>query len=918
MVNALRQFIDSRLAPPARRRTHRWVVALIALSVLAQYPIQAAQSPTVEAQIRDSEAHILQLGKAIDVEVKSLADIVGDYSTWDDVYRYAGGARKLFPGEALLAPALSRLSIASIVVLDSTFQQKLSLAISTSPLQQTMTAADPTLITVIRNAVAAGRLIAATDKIHGITRTNEGLALFVVRPILQTKNLGTPNGWLLMSRHLKQQSLKDAERYLFKPVTTISEQDFASDKLPAEVTKWLQDFAAPTPTMSVIQGTELTSWFALRDVSNRPVWLAYISSDLGAAAASASPSLGNSHGRPDSASALGTVATALGCIALITASIVLFRRRKWPFQSVTSAGSSVYDMAADGVAVVSTATGRILSCNPGLQTMVGLANADVHGQFLGQFLCDPEHSRDVLKTALTRATASVGMDMILVRKDGTRLDVDVNCAPVPNTTPTQVIFYIRDLSLRRKAQTAMLATQERLDKLANHDPLTGLPNRMFLQNHLPKAIERATQSKHILAVLFLDLDRFKHINDSRGHEVGDKLLQEIARRIAAAVRPSDIVVRMGGDEFIVILEPLKDLSQIEGLATRINETLSAPVVIDGRAVVATVSIGISVFPRDGATMLELLKHSDTAMYQAKDRGRNNFQLFSPQMDRALKRRVAIESNLRAALKMNHLEVHYQPIVDIQGLKICALEALLRWKHPTHGWISPDDFISIAEETGLIIPIGEFVFQRVAADICAWRKAEVPLVPVSINISATQLERGNIKSVIQRLMSQFQIDSDLLQLELTEGSLFEKRTGTMRNDAIDNLRDLGVKIAIDDFGTGYSSLSYLKSWRVDALKIDRSFVRDIATDLSDHAIISAIIAMARSLNIQVIAEGIEGWQQFEMLRTMGCHKGQGYLFAKPCTATEAQKLLTMQTLNLVNAARHPMSDDLGLGLDLTGS
>jgi diguanylate cyclase (GGDEF)-like protein/PAS domain S-box-containing protein len=917
MVSALRQLPPRRPASVACGLLRQLGVALILWTSLAVTAQQAAQPPAVTAQVRDSEAHILQLQRALELEYSALAEVVGDYSTWDDVYRFAGGARKTFPGEALLAPALSRLSITSILVLDSTFQQKLSLAVTGSPLRQERTQADPTLIAFIRNAVARGTLATANDHAQGIVRSGDDLALFVVRPILQSGQLsGTPNGWLLMSRHLTDQTLKNAERFLYKPVTIVKGKDLANATLPALVAHWLQERSTAASVVSTIDGATLTTWYALRDFQHAPVWLAYLSSDI-ATQVVPPPQTKPALLSPSGSHWLFFIAgLSLAALTLLALSRIPNRKRHWPFRQSVAETQCHYSLAVDGVAVVSTATGRIVDSNPGLHDMIGLPKADIHGQHLGQFLCDPDHSSDVLKTALTRDSTSVGLDMILVRKDGTRLDVDVNCSPVPNTTPTQVTFYIRDLTLRRKAQSAMMATQERLDKLANHDPLTGLPNRMFLQNHLPKAIERATQSKHILAVLFLDLDRFKHINDSRGHEVGDKLLQEIARRITAAVRPSDIVVRMGGDEFIVILEPLKDLSQIEGLATRINETLSAPVLIDGRAVVATVSIGISVFPRDGATMLELLKHSDTAMYQAKDRGRNNFQLFSPQMDRALKRRVAIELNLRAALKMDHLEVHYQPIVDIQSLKICSLEALLRWKHPTHGWISPVDFISIAEETGLIIPIGEFVFQRVAADICAWRKAEVPLVPVSINISATQLERGNVKAVIQRLMSQFQIDSDLLQLELTEGSLFEKRTGTMRNDAIDNLRDLGVKIAIDDFGTGYSSLSYLKSWHVDALKIDRSFVRDIVTDLSDHAIISAIIAMARNLNIQVIAEGIEGWQQLEMLRTMGCQKGQGYLFAKPCSATEAQKLLTKQTLNLVNVAPQAESDDLGL--DLTGS
>src|SRR4051794_14571313 len=299
----------------------------------------------------------------------------------------------------------------------------------------------------------------------------------------------------------------------------------------------------------------------------------------------------------------------------------------------------------------------------------------------------------------------------------------------------------------------------------------------------------------MLAVLFLDLDRFKHINDSRGHEVGDKLLQEIAKRVRAAVRPADIVVRMGGDEFVVVLHRVTSTEEVAGAATRINEVLAAPVMIDGRALVATVSIGVSLFPRDGATMGELLKHSDTAMYQAKDLGRNNFQVFSPQMDRSLKERVAIESSLRAGLKLQQFDVHYQPIIDIESRRVAGLEALLRWKHPVQGYLSPERFIGVAEETGLIIPLGQFVLDRLGQDVNSWREQGAHLVPVSMNVSAVQLERTKLRELIQQAMERYRIGPQLIALELTEGSLFESRTNEFREDALATLRDLGVKIAI---------------------------------------------------------------------------------------------------------------------------
>jgi EAL domain-containing protein (putative c-di-GMP-specific phosphodiesterase class I) len=291
-------------------------------------------------------------------------------------------------------------------------------------------------------------------------------------------------------------------------------------------------------------------------------------------------------------------------------------------------------------------------------------------------------------------------------------------------------------------------------------------------------------------------------------------------------------------------------------------------------------------------MVELLKHSDTAMYQAKDRGRNNVQMFSHAMNRKLKHRVAVEASLREALRLKQLDVHYQPFVNLVTRKIVGLEALMRWSHPVHGMIPADQFIPVAEETGLIVPMGNFVLHRTLQTMSAWRKAGIPLVPVSLNVAPAQLQRGELQSTISTLLKSHNLRPEMLQLEMTERGMFDSHVpaGENRQDTMARLRDLGVKIAIDDFGTGYSSLSYLKHWRVDALKIDRSFVRDLVTDSSDLAIVSAIIAIARHLEIQVIAEGIEGYQQAEILRRLGCPVGQGFLFARPMPADECMKLL----------------------------
>jgi diguanylate cyclase (GGDEF)-like protein len=459
--------------------------------------------------------------------------------------------------------------------------------------------------------------------------------------------------------------------------------------------------------------------------------------------------------------------------------------------------------------------------------------------------------------------------------------------------------------LRRKIEAQLLEKQQRLDRLAHHDQLTGLPNRLFLTAHLPAAIEEARRRKTALAVLFIDLDRFKHVNDTYGHEVGDKLLQAVAQRIKDAVRSEDIVVRMGGDEFVVVLNQVRNTDQVNETAARITASLNTPLDIDGKPLVTTASVGVSMFPRDGEDVGALLRHSDTAMYQAKDRGRNNFQVFSPVMDRQLKERVAIEASLRTALESkSQLDVHYQPLVDIETRRVVTLEALVRWQHPSDGYVAPERFIPVAEETGLIAALGDFVLERVIEDMVRWRKAgHTVLVPVAINVSPGHLARRDLRQRVLELTQAHALSPAMLQIELTEGAMFEQvesrqgRKGAAGADAINDLRALGVRVVIDDFGTGYSSLSYLKRWRVDALKIDRSFIRDLVTDSSDHAIVGAIIAMAQHLKIRVIAEGVEGWPQLETLRKLGCRYAQGYLFSEPVPAERCREFLNGRRLGL---------------------
>ena len=565
--------------------------------------------------------------------------------------------------------------------------------------------------------------------------------------------------------------------------------------------------------------------------------------------------------------------------------------------------------------VVDPVSGRIVAANPAALRSLGYSLDEVRAKpFTELFSAEGVEAANMVGK-LREATNRAPLEMWQHAPDGSKRPVEAACYNLELAERQVLAVAVHDVSDRRAAQTQLLEKHQELDRLAHHDHLTGLPNRLYLAAHLPDALAQAKRRNSALAVLFLDLDRFKHINDSRGHETGDKLLKTVAQRIRSTMRNEDLVVRMGGDEFVVVMRDVQSTEQVKDAATRINTALTAPMVVDGRTLVTTVSIGVALYPHDGSDMGELLRHSDTAMYQAKDRGRNNFQLFSQSMDKRLKERIAIESSLRTALESRQLDVHYQPIVEVESHKVVALEALLRWKHPNHGYVRPERFVTVAEEAGLIVPIGDFVLQRVFEDMMRWRQSGSDLVPVAINVSAVQLQRSNLAESISRLSKQHGMEPSLLQVELTESAVFERREGRSHEasqDAVARLRELGVHIAIDDFGTGYSSLSYLKRWRVDTLKIDRSFVRDLVTDMSDLAIVSAIIAMARHLHIQVVAEGIEGWQQLEKLRTLGCTYAQGFLFARPAPAEDCTRYLSNVPLDLTQ--RLPALDRL----EATGS
>ena len=434
--------------------------------------------------------------------------------------------------------------------------------------------------------------------------------------------------------------------------------------------------------------------------------------------------------------------------------------------------------------------------------------------------------------------------------------------------------------------------EDALRFVATHDSLTALPNRVMFGQRLDHAIHQAKRHARRLAVLFIDLDRFKVINDTLGHEFGDTLLRDVAQRLLASVRASDTVARLGGDEFVVLLEEIAAPMYVAGVAQKLISALSQGFALAGKEYHVSASIGVATYPDDAESAQELLKNADIAMYRAKEQGRNTFQFYAAEQNVHTVERLTLESGLRRALERGQLVLHYQPQVDIASGRITGVEALVRWQHPELGLLPPASFIAIAEETGLIVPIGQWVLHAACAAQRAWRDAGVPSLRMSVNLSPRQFLREELPRDIEKIVASSAVDAAFLELEITEGMVMqdpERAVSVLRE-----IRNIGVHIAIDDFGTGHSSLAYLKRFPIDNLKIDRSFIADIPADRGDTAITQAIIAMAHSLELGVIAEGVETQSQFDFLRAQGCDEYQGYFFAKPLPEDQVRPLLERAT------------------------
>ncbi len=494
-----------------------------------------------------------------------------------------------------------------------------------------------------------------------------------------------------------------------------------------------------------------------------------------------------------------------------------------------------------------------------------------------------------------RGQGSGELEFVLVRPDGREMTVhqDTEVVHHEHDAGPRVVAAVRDV-------TAMRAAEARIRELAYRDAVTGLPNRTMLGEHLQRAIAAARRHGRILALVFVDLDHFKRINDTWGHSVGDEVLRSVAQRLTGCLRECDVttrpaapgaaaevasgtVARLGGDEFVVLLSDLRRAEDAASVARRINEAFRQPFVVHETEVYVSSSIGISVFPDDAEDADGLLKQADAAMYQAKSGGRDGYCFYTPAIQGRAFARLSVEAGLRRALERDEFELHWQPKVDLASGAIAGAEALVRWNNPSVGMVSPADFIPVAEECGLIVPLGKWVLERACEQAHTWRRCGLQGLRVSVNLSAAQTRNQSLVDTVRGALAAGGHAADGLELELTEGLLMDDTEATIR--LLHRLKEVGVHLSIDDFGTGYSSLQYLKKLPVDALKIDRCFIRDLESDGDDAAIVAGTIALAHSLRLSVVAEGVETATQLAMVRGFGCDEAQGYYYSRPVPAAE---------------------------------
>ncbi len=867
-------------------------IALVSLGVLhaARSALDRSFAGIEHETARQS---IERVRGALEADFRQLALATTDYGNWDDTWLYATGENQSYVESELNEDVLSGLHVDLAWVDGTGARDTVSLGATEAARRVAHGSASDALAELRHHAAPLVKSLASAPNAPDtasvkLMRTPAGILAVGLVPIRHTDRSGPVVGTFSFARHVGREVIERLEQTSQQPASIIplDERGRATRALPPEVAKWLAAGAtAKEPFLKLDDPSSLGGYAVLNDLQGRP--LALLTTKV--------PRDVLQLGKRTITGVVIAVVAGFSAVVLILLSVLT---RTWRAREATEQRYRTVVQNLDECIILAEPDGRILDANPALLRMLGYPDDKVPQLRVQDVF--PALAYETAWRSLARG-GGAPRQVTMRTAQGRTLPAEVSASDVELEGVACVCLVARDISTRRQAERQQRVHRRRLAHLARHDALTGLPNRLQLRARLPRLIARAREEGTLLALLYIDLDHFKNVNDSLGHGSGDRLLTMTAERLRSCIKSDELIARMGGDEFVVIATGLRDRGDVDPIARRIQETLGARMQVEGSELSVALSIGVSVFPDDGADLEELLKAADIALYQAKEHGRGHHRLFNPSMNARLTERLQLESALRAALDTDQLNVEYQPAFDLKAGRPVSFEALLRWAHPELGQVPPARFIAVAEQSGLIFDLGRHVLRAACAQIAGWQRLGVPLLPVSINVSARQFnETRRLSDQVAECVREFGVDASLLHFEITESAVMqhlEQHLGTLQA-----LRNLGSRILIDDFGTGYSSLSYLKHLPIDALKIDRAFVRDMATDANDAAIVRAIVGIAHSLGLHLVAEGVETMEQLACLRELGCHSAQGFFFARPMSADACRQLLESQTRRVSDTAR----------------
>jgi diguanylate cyclase (GGDEF)-like protein/PAS domain S-box-containing protein len=857
--------------------------SLLAVQSAATWKIISNNFASLEQ--RYGERSIEQARKALEADLNQLAISAHDYAVWDYAYDFAATRDPRFIRSNLTVETLENSHVDIVWMIDTSGEDILSFQLPTGSGEQELTPADGIIIQAMRPKVESLAAHPETSGLERLFQTSHGLLAVAASPILPSSGEGTSRGILVFARFLNQGAVDRAQSTSQLPLQLYLDSS-ARAVLPAPaIALWSSSRSVPDTVLVPTSESVLSGFALLRDVDGQPVAI------LGTRIQRQLAAFGRQTGRSLVAIFSGVIAV----FAAIVSGLLLYLDKIGKARAASERRyRAVITQAQETMLLVDTLSRQILEANPAATQTLGFSTDELMGMDIDElfFACDG----DVLKPVHAAIHATSRLDRILlVRcKNKDFIDVEVTASPLTVDDREVTSFVLRNVSARKRAERQLVHNQDQLVHLAHHDALTGLLNRLGLERRLPEVLKLATERRHRAALFYIDLDHFKKVNDLRGHACGDRLLQAAAERLRNCLSSEDLVVRMGGDEFVVIASGLREPASAASIATRICTELRVPFEVDAQHFKVTASLGVSIYPQDGADYDVLLKNADIALYESKEAGRDTYTLFTSEMTQRVTERLAFEVELRDAIQLGQLYVDYQPLVEPRTQQVASLEALVRWHHPIRGRVSPAQFIPIAERTGQICEIGDFVIREVCRQIGEWRRAGARPVPVAINVSSKQLEQRAIVDVVKDALSATQVSPAQLRIEITE-SVFMDSSG-VRVQHLNELRELGIQVSMDDFGTGFSNLAYLKHLPVDCLKIDRAFVRDIHAGGADEAIVKAIIGMADSLGMSTVAEGVETQEQARRLCDLGTTYIQGFYYSPPVAADICGRMLRSSDSN----------------------